>query len=106
MGNKGPPPILQLFSTLLECGPINILESIELAKPVVAQGRLEFVQKMLKEKKLFCSEELGDIVKPLYISLSLSIYIAAGCSAKVMQSFVELGQYDKVIEYAKQSYYR
>eukprot|EP00922_Rhytidocystis_sp_ex-Travisia-forbesii_P044502 GHVS01066380.1.p1 GENE.GHVS01066380.1~~GHVS01066380.1.p1 ORF type:complete len:1807 (-),score=256.84 GHVS01066380.1:448-5775(-) len=101
-----PSPILQYFSTLLEYGSLNQLESTELARPVVAQGRREFIEKWLKEEKLACSEELGDIVKPLDGALAMSVYIRAKASAKVIQSFVEQGQYEKIVEYAKETNYR
>eukprot|EP00922_Rhytidocystis_sp_ex-Travisia-forbesii_P070816 GHVS01105726.1.p1 GENE.GHVS01105726.1~~GHVS01105726.1.p1 ORF type:complete len:1773 (+),score=396.02 GHVS01105726.1:341-5659(+) len=101
-----PSPILQYFSTLLEFGSLNQLESTELARPVVAQGRKEFIEKWLKEDKLECSEELGDIVKPLDSALALSVYVRAKASAKVIQSFIEQGQYDKIVAYAKETNYR
>jgi clathrin heavy chain len=60
-----PSPLLAYFSTLLEYGKLNAMESVELMRPVVAQGRRELVEKWLKEDKLECTEELGDIVQPL-----------------------------------------
>lgn len=64
-------PILVYFSTLLEQGSLNAAESLELVRPVVAQGRKEFIEKWLNENKLECSEALGDVVKPLDLQLAL-----------------------------------
>lgn len=64
-------PILVYFSTLLEQGSLNANESLELVRPVVAQGRKEFVTRWLDEDKLECSEALGDVVKALDVQLAL-----------------------------------
>lgn len=47
-----------------------------------------------------CSEELGDLVKRLDITLALSIYFRAEAKAKVVLCFAETGQYDKIVAYA------
>ncbi|CAD6927694.1 unnamed protein product, partial [Tilletia controversa] len=48
--------ILQYFSTLLERGSLNKFESLELARPVLAQNKKQLLEKWLKENKLECSE--------------------------------------------------
>jgi len=107
---QAPPgqssPILHYFSTLLEYGKLNALESMELVRPVVQQGRRDLVEKWLKEDKLECSEELGDIVKPMETKLALSIYLRANCHQKVIQCFVELGQPDQIVAYVKKVGYQ
>ena len=45
-------PILQYFSILLEKGELNHLESVELAHPVLQQGRKQLLEKWLKETKV------------------------------------------------------
>lgn len=77
------PPILQYFSTLLESGSLNKVESLELARPVLAQGKKQLLEKWLKEDKLECSEELGDIVKQQDATLALSVYLRANVPSKV-----------------------
>uniref|UniRef100_A0A7S4QZJ1 Clathrin heavy chain n=1 Tax=Alexandrium monilatum TaxID=311494 RepID=A0A7S4QZJ1_9DINO len=99
-------PILHYFSTLLEYGQLNALESVELARPVVQQQRRELVEKWLKEDKLECTEELGDIVKPLETRFALSIYLRANSRQKAIACFVELGQYDQVAAYARKVGYQ
>ncbi|POV97439.1 hypothetical protein PSTT_15059 [Puccinia striiformis] len=44
-------PILQYFSILLERGKLNTHESLELARPVLVQGRKQLLEKWLKEDK-------------------------------------------------------
>ena len=47
----GLSPILQYFGILLEKGELNHLESLELARPVLQQGRKQLLEKWLKENK-------------------------------------------------------
>ena len=58
-----PSPILTYFGMLLEKGKLNANESLELAKPVIQQGKQQLLQKWIGEDKLECTEELGDHVK-------------------------------------------
>ncbi|KAL1921362.1 uncharacterized protein VTP21DRAFT_11078 [Calcarisporiella thermophila] len=96
-----PPPILLYFGFLLESGELNKHESIELARPVLLQGRKQLLEKWLKENKLECSEELGDIVKQHDVTLALSVYLRANVPNKVIACFAETQQYPKIILYAK-----
>ncbi|KAJ2909365.1 Clathrin heavy chain, partial [Coemansia aciculifera] len=94
-------PILQYFATILEKGELNRHESIELARPVLASNRKALLEKWLKEDKLECSEELGDIVQPHDATLALSIYLRANVPAKVVVCFAQSGQFDKIVLYCK-----
>ncbi|KAI8818504.1 uncharacterized protein EV422DRAFT_537294 [Fimicolochytrium jonesii] len=99
-------PILQYFGILLESGVLNKYESIELARPVLQQGRKQLLEKWLKEDKLECSEELGDIVKQFDSTLALSVYLRANAPSKVVACFAETQQYDKIVLYAKKVGYQ
>ena len=46
-------PILQYFGVLLEKGSLNKFESLQLAVPVLQQGRKNLLEKWLKEDKVF-----------------------------------------------------
>ncbi|KAF0366022.1 Clathrin heavy chain [Gigaspora margarita] len=94
-------PILQYFGIILEKGELNKYESLELARPVLAQGRKQLLEKWLKEDKLECSEELGDIVRQHDLTLALSVYLRANVPNKVIACFAETGQYSKIVLYAK-----
>uniref|UniRef100_A0A1I8GPI0 Clathrin heavy chain n=1 Tax=Macrostomum lignano TaxID=282301 RepID=A0A1I8GPI0_9PLAT len=94
-------PLLQYFTTLLDQGQLNRYESLELCRPVLQQGRKQVVEKWLKEDKLECSEELGDLVKIHDPTLALSVYLRASASHKVIQCFAETGQFQKIVLYAK-----
>eukprot|EP01114_Cavostelium_apophysatum_P018457 TRINITY_DN570_c0_g1_i1.p1 TRINITY_DN570_c0_g1~~TRINITY_DN570_c0_g1_i1.p1 ORF type:complete len:1701 (-),score=654.78 TRINITY_DN570_c0_g1_i1:153-5255(-) len=96
-----PSALLQYFQVLLEKGKLNAQESLELTRPVLQQGRKELLEKWLTEDKLGCSEELGDLVKPLDLKLALSIYYRAGVHPKVIVAFAESGQYDKIVPYCQ-----
>ena len=56
-------PILQYFGILLEKGELNKHESLELARPVLAQGRKQLLEKWLKENK---------VCRPSFMSLLIS----------------------------------
>lgn len=45
-------PILQYFGILLEKGELNKYESLELARPVLQQGKKQLLEKWLKENKV------------------------------------------------------
>ncbi|KAL1920539.1 uncharacterized protein VTP21DRAFT_916 [Calcarisporiella thermophila] len=100
------PPILAYFGFLLESGELNKYESIELARPVLLQGRKQLLEKWLKENKLECSEELGDIVKQHDVTLALSVYLRANAPNKVIACFAETHQFAKIILYAKKVGYQ
>lgn len=96
-------PILLYFSTLLDKGKLNKDETIELARPVLQQDRKQLFEKWLKEDKLECSEQLGDIVKPFDTTLALACYLRAGSHAKVVSSLAELQQFDKISAYCQKT---
>ncbi|EJD47981.1 clathrin heavy chain [Auricularia subglabra TFB-10046 SS5] len=99
-------PILQYFGILLEKGELNKLESLELARPVLQQGRKQLLEKWLKENKLDCSEELGDVVRLHDMTLALSVYLRANVPNKVVACFAETGQTDKILLYVKKVGYQ
>lgn len=79
-------PLLQYFGILLETCQLNKHESIELCRPVILQGKRHLMEKWLKEDKLECSEELGDMVKTADLTLALSVYLRASCPGKVTRT--------------------
>lgn len=98
--------LLQYFGQLLDKGGLNREETLELARPVFAQGRTHLIEKWHNEKKLFCSEELGDLAKPHNLNLALSIYKEANVSQKTVAALAELGQFDAILKYCDESGYR
>ncbi|KAK9455049.1 hypothetical protein V1511DRAFT_510868 [Dipodascopsis uninucleata] len=94
-----PSPILQYFGTLLDKGSLNKHESLELARPVLQQNKKNLLEKWLKENKLECSEELGDIVRAHDVNLALSIYLRANSPAKVVACFAETGKFEMILPY-------
>ncbi|KIH49823.1 hypothetical protein ANCDUO_20101, partial [Ancylostoma duodenale] len=97
----GASPLLQYFGILLDQGKLNKYETLELCRPVLAQGRKELLNKWLNDQKLECCEELGDLVRPHDPTVALSIYLRGNVPHKVVQCFAETGQFDKIILYAK-----
>jgi len=95
-----PQPVFQYFSTLLESGRLNEQESIELAKPVLQQGRPQLMEKWLKDDKIQCSEALGDQIMPVDAGMALSVYLRAECHEKAINCFVQRGEYEKIVPYS------
>ena len=62
-------PLQQYFDILLESGPLDKYEALELCRPVLTQGKKQFVEKWLKEDKVWG----GDMI-------SMAIF---GCLLKV-----------------------
>jgi clathrin heavy chain len=91
---------------LLDKGTLNKHETLELVRPVLAQNRKHLLEKWMKENKLDCSEELGDIVRPHDLNLALSIYLRANVPGKVVAAFAETGQFEKILPYATQVGYQ
>jgi len=79
---------------------------MELARPVLMQGRGELLQKWLTEDKLECTEELGDLVASKDPNMALSVYLRANVPEKVINCFMQRGEFDKIVAYAAQSNYR
>lgn len=99
-------PLLQYFGILLDQGQLNKYETLELCRPVLQQNRKQLLEKWLQENKLECSEELGDLVKPVDASMALSVYLRASVPHKVVQCFAETSQFDKIVLYAKKVGYQ
>ncbi|KAI3390877.1 hypothetical protein diail_8455 [Diaporthe ilicicola] len=97
--------ILQYFGMLLDKGTLNQHETLELAQPVLAQNRKQLLEKWLKENKLDCSEQLGDLVRPHDLSMALTIYLKANVPHKVVAGLAETGQFDKILPYVQQTGY-
>ncbi|SPN96592.1 probable clathrin heavy chain [Cephalotrichum gorgonifer] len=98
--------ILQYFGMLLDKGGLNKHETLELAQPVLAQNRKHLLEKWLKEDKLDCSEQLGDMVRPHDLNMALSIYLKANVPHKVVAGLAETGQFDKILPYTTQVNYQ
>jgi clathrin heavy chain len=94
-------PIFQYFSVLLEKGKLNALESVELAKPVLQQGRKEMLEKWIAEDKLEMSEQLGDFIMSTGdANMAMPVYVKAAAHDKVIQCLVARGEFDKIVAYA------
>ena len=92
-------PIQIYFQTILETEKLNSVESIEMSKPLVEQGRSDLLNKWFKENKFTCSEELSELVKIVDPELSLNILIASGSASaygKVIEAFCSPSQLDKI----------
>ncbi|CAK4034488.1 clathrin heavy chain [Lecanosticta acicola] len=97
--------ILQYFGMLLDKGKLNQHETLELARPVLQQNRKHLLEKWMKEGKLGCSEQLGDLVRLHDVALAQQIYQEAGASQKVIAAMAESGNFDQILPYSRQAGY-
>lgn len=74
-----------------------------MVKPVLANNRKNFIENWLTQDKLECSEELGDLVKPYDIQLSIVIYKKANSTQKLAQSYMETGQLEMAMNVSAQA---
>ncbi len=103
----GTAPIFQYFQVLLESGAVlNQHETLELAKPIIDSGRVQMLAKYISEGKLDMCEALGDMLVTQNIDMALSIYLKAESSEKVVNCFMQKGEFDKIVTYATKVGYR
>jgi len=103
----GQAPVLKYFACIMESGKLNKVESIELARPALAQGRVQLLEKWLSEDKITCGEALGDMVMPINPGLALSVYLRAGdAHEKVVQAYLATGDYGKIVPYCAKAGYK
>ena len=91
------------FQTLLTKNKLHDYESIELCKLVLAQGKIQYIEKWIKEDKLTWTETLGDLLKNYNVQLAARVYKKAGCHGKVVQALIDMGQNEKATIYMKQN---
>lgn len=54
----------------------------------------------LPQDKLECTEELGDLISQVDANMALSVYLRANAAEKVVNSFSQRGEFDKMVAYA------
>jgi clathrin heavy chain len=101
-----PQPVFQYFSILLEKGKLNGLESLELARPDILQGRPQLLEKWFGEDKLEPTEELGDLLMPVSADLALKCYLKVNAPEKTINCLMQRGEFDKIVAYDQKVNYR
>ena len=100
-----PQPVFQFFSTLIEKGKLNAIESIKLL-PVLQQGRGNLLTTWLQGDKLECFELLGDLLSGSDLEMALAVYLRANSPEKAINCFAQRGEFDKFVAYAATVGYR
>ncbi|OMJ87695.1 hypothetical protein SteCoe_10539 [Stentor coeruleus] len=98
-----PHPMLAYFSSMLEIGKLNRYEVLEIARPLLQQGRKQILEAWVREDKVECSEELGDLVREFDPHLALQVNMKINNPQKVLIGLMETGQYNKVEQYCNQT---
>lgn len=103
---NGPNPFLQYISFVMEQDKLNEVESTEICKLVLSQGKNKLIEKWIQEEKLTITEELGDICKPYDGRIALAIYLRLSASPKVCASLAEADAFDKLQAYCQKVNYQ
>jgi clathrin heavy chain len=104
-----PQPILTYFQTIMEKGKMNLIESVEICKPLVMQGKKNVIETWFNSGKFTCSEELAELVKQIDPNLGLQILLQSGspsAHSKVLEGLVATNQFDKIFAYCQQNAYK
>jgi len=99
----GPSPLMIYFNKLLERETLNQVETLELVLFCTGNGKAHLLEKWLKEEKLECTEEAGDVVYRVNPTIALAVYIKAKAHMRVIQCMIETGQTANVPTYAKKA---
>lgn len=76
-----------------------------MAKPVIQQGRGQLLEKWLADDKLEASEELADLIMTVDINMALGIYLKANVPDKVINCYMQKGEFDAIVTYASRIKY-
>lgn len=80
---------------------LNEAESLELCKPVLAQGKVALVEDWINKSKLTMSDELGDAIRQHNPQLALKVFQSSGSPDKVIEGLVIAGTFDKIVPYCQ-----
>lgn len=98
-------PLLVYFGTLLSRGKLNALESVELGRLVIAQGKKQLLDGWWREGKLEASEDLGDAFRRAGDwDLAEAVWRAAGPAAapRVVEALAAKGDFEALGAYARE----
>jgi clathrin heavy chain len=96
-----PSPILVYLGVLLDAGKLNKIESLEAARIIVGQGRMDLLETWIKAGKFELCEELGDVLQGTQPNLALQVYLECQANEKVITSLLDQGRADRVPEYCQ-----
>lgn len=99
-------PVISLYFTyIIDDGQLNKIESIELAKIVLAKGGIAYIKQLLDQKKIEPVEELGDMVRQFDQEIAMKIYIEGKCHEKIIDTLILSGDYKRVLAYCERVNY-
>lgn len=100
-GSSGIPPILTYFQACMTRGRLNEVESAAIGMQLRGTDKAKLLEKWIREDKLTCTEELGDVLRQTSPIIALGVYIKANAHEKVIHCMIQTGQSSKIALYAK-----
>ncbi len=99
-----PAPMLVYFQTLMadrngQPGALLDFESVEIARPMVEQGKTAVLEQWIAKETITCSEQLGNMMEA-GSTLALTVYLKAGVHTKVVDILTDRGEFDKAMAYS------
>ncbi|KAG9395516.1 Clathrin heavy chain [Carpediemonas membranifera] len=100
-----PPAVLTYFQTLMQAGgKLLDFETIEIARPMVEQGKTELLEQWIQTDKVTCSETLGNMLSN-QSALALTVFLKAQAHHRVVELLAERGEFEKVVAYCSRVNY-
>jgi len=82
------------------------METLELARPVLAQGKKDLLEQWINQDKLEYCEELGDELRKVGdLKLALTVYLKANARDKIVVILAETGQFQQLVQWCAQQQY-
>eukprot|EP00761_Pharyngomonas_kirbyi_P011776 gb/GECH01011802.1/.p1 GENE.gb/GECH01011802.1/~~gb/GECH01011802.1/.p1 ORF type:complete len:1690 (+),score=396.56 gb/GECH01011802.1/:1-5070(+) len=101
------PPLSQYFQYVIENDQLNQIESVELAKVVLQKpAGIKYLADQYNKGKITPSEDLGDLVRPHNAEFAMKLYSTGGSHSRMVSTYVEAGDFDKVLDYCKTNNYQ
>ncbi|MES1909742.1 MAG: hypothetical protein MHM6MM_002439 [Cercozoa sp. M6MM] len=104
----GQPSVLLSYFAMLLQKPgtkLNQVESIEFVRTILSGGNREagikHLEKLIRESRFDFSEQLGDVLRTADMNLACSVYFRAKCPEKTIGCFLQLGEFQKIIDYSR-----
>ncbi|KAJ3092258.1 hypothetical protein HK102_009228 [Quaeritorhiza haematococci] len=96
--DKGRDPLMYFIDCLVKKNKqMTSFEALALAKHAIQEKEIQKFWQCLINERFECTEELGDIFRPVDVSFALSIYSRANVLDKIIECLLHIGEYYSAI---------